>query len=234
MDSPLTATLTDPDGVTGETWTWSWSDTPTGTFTTITGENTATYTPVTEDVGRYLKAAVSYTDAFGAKSAEQVSENPTATQPPPEFAEDVVTFTVDENATMGTIGTSHGHRTRGARPSPTRSGGDDRRQFPLRNFNEDFSLNTSTGEITVKPDATINSSEHSVTWTDHLCARPYSVTITATDTAGGTATVNVTINITDVDEPGRLYFCCPPSLPTSYVRCAGRTRRLCTRRRTLL
>ena len=216
MDSPLTATLTDPDGVTGDTWTWSWSDTSTGTFTPITGENTATYTPVTEDVGRYLKAAVTYTDAFGAQSAEQVSENPTATQPPPEFAEDVVTFTVDENATMGTVGTVTAMHPGGETITYSATNPEiitylpDGTSFPLRNFNEDFSLNTSTGEITVKPDATINS-EFSVVDGSTYFAEPYQITITATDTAGGTGTVNVTINITDVDEPGFLTFCCPPS-----------------------
>ena len=105
VGKPLTATLTDPDGVTGETWTWSWSDTVTGAFTIITGENTATYTPVTEDVGRYLKASASYRDSIGVKSVEQVSDNPAVIGSPPVFAEDSLTFTVDENVTTGTIGT---------------------------------------------------------------------------------------------------------------------------------
>ena len=61
VNAPLTATLTDPDGVTGETWTWSWAETSTGAFTIISGANTATYTPVTDDLGRFLKASVSYT-----------------------------------------------------------------------------------------------------------------------------------------------------------------------------
>ena len=66
VNRPLTATLADPDGASGETWTWSWAMTPGGSFTTISGANTTSYTPVVGDAGRYLKAAVSYTDAFGS------------------------------------------------------------------------------------------------------------------------------------------------------------------------
>ena len=73
----LTATLTDPDGgVTGRTWTWSWSTTRTGSFTTISGADTATYTPAPADDGRYLKASATYTDSFGGnQSAAETSAN---------------------------------------------------------------------------------------------------------------------------------------------------------------
>ena len=194
MDSPLTATLTDPDGVTGETWTWSWSDTVTGAFTIITGENTATYTPVTEDVGRYLKASASYRDSIGVKSVEQVSDNPAVIGSPPVFAEDSLTFTVDENVTTGTIGTITATGSEGETITYS-VGGDDETAF-----NEDFSLNSSTGVITVKPDATI----------DYESTPSYSVTITATDTEAEMAMVNVTINVTDVNEPGTVSFAAQP------------------------
>ena len=80
VDVALTATLTDPDGgVTGTTWQWSSSDSATGTFAPITGATAASYTPLSGDVGNYLKATASYTDTDGPnKSAEQVSDNAVA------------------------------------------------------------------------------------------------------------------------------------------------------------
>ena len=72
VDTPLTATLTDPDGVSGAT-TWAWHRTPDGTsaWAAITGVASASYTPVTADVGRYLRATASYTD--DADNAESLT-----------------------------------------------------------------------------------------------------------------------------------------------------------------
>ena len=46
-----------------------------GTYTPISGATAASYTPVSGDVGNYLKATASYTDSTGSDSAEQVSDN---------------------------------------------------------------------------------------------------------------------------------------------------------------
>ena len=81
VDTESTATVTDPDGsVSAVTWQWSKSDTANGTFTNITGETNAAYTPASADLSKYLKAAASYTDRRGSgKSAEsapaQVAES---------------------------------------------------------------------------------------------------------------------------------------------------------------
>ena len=188
MGEPLTATLGDPDGgITSDTWSWSWSATSTGSFTTITGANSPTYTPVQPNVGRYLKATVSYTDSLtSGRSASQTADNATSNNPPPEFADNSVTLSVNENTTSGTVG-----RVTATDPDSdaiTYSvGGTDETAFK-----EDFSLNASNGEITVKSDATI----------DHETKPSYSVTITATDPYGGTDTVTLTINVTNVDEAG--------------------------------
>ena len=185
VNAPLTATLTDPDGVTGETWTWSWAETSTGAFTIISGANTATYTPVTDDLGRFLKASVSYTDPFGEKSGERVSDN-AVTNSPPVFDDDSLTVTVNENATTGTVSTVTATDPDGDTITYSVGGADEMA------FNEDFSLDTSNGEITVNSDATI----------DHESKPSYSVAITAADPYGGADTVALTINVTDVDEPG--------------------------------
>ena len=75
----LTASLRDPDGeVSGVTWQWASSATAGGAFTDLSGNgaDTASYTPQRGDVGRYLRATSSYTDAYGSgKSASAVSGN---------------------------------------------------------------------------------------------------------------------------------------------------------------
>ena len=169
MGRPLTATLSDSDGgVLIPTWTWAWSTSSTGSFTPISSASSATYTPVPEDVGRYLKASVSYTDSQGSgKTAEMTSANAVAANPPPVFDPTSVTFAVNENATTGTVGT-----VTAADPD------NDAITYSLGGagaaFNEDFSLGSTSGAITVKTGATI----------DHESKASYSVTITATDTVG--------------------------------------------------
>ena len=76
VGTALTATLTDPDRVaTGPTWQWSKSNTSGGTFADISGATSGSYAPVAEDVGKYLKAAASYSDGHGSgKTAESTSE----------------------------------------------------------------------------------------------------------------------------------------------------------------
>ena len=78
--SPVTATLTDHDGTTSsESWSWSRSDTPGGTFTPISGATSNPYTPVVADIGKYLKATVSYTDPHGSgKSATSAASSQVA------------------------------------------------------------------------------------------------------------------------------------------------------------
>ena len=68
----ITATLADADGsVSGASWQWSSADSASGTFTNIPGATTEAYTTVAADIGKYLKATVSYTDGHGSgKSAD--------------------------------------------------------------------------------------------------------------------------------------------------------------------
>ena len=95
----ITTVLSDPDGrVTGVTWTWAFSSNGTTNWRTIIGENSSTYTTVTADVGSYLRATASYTDAAGpGKSAEAVT---TA----------AVTEDDDGSVTLSSTGTSDGDR----------------------------------------------------------------------------------------------------------------------------
>ena len=66
VGTAVTARLTDPDGApTGVTWQWAWStgSSAGGTWTPISGATGSSYTPVETDVGRYLRATASYSDA---------------------------------------------------------------------------------------------------------------------------------------------------------------------------
>ena len=72
MGDVLTASLTDPDGGVLAGVTWQWARSPNGStgWTNISGATSqgsvsATYTPVGDDVGNYLQATASYTDAQG-------------------------------------------------------------------------------------------------------------------------------------------------------------------------
>ena len=69
-----TASVTDPDGtVSSESWRWARGTTATGSFSTISGATSAGYTPVAADVGKYLRATVTYTDPEGSgKTASAV------------------------------------------------------------------------------------------------------------------------------------------------------------------
>ena len=75
VDAELDAALADPDGdVSGLTWQWSWSNTKNGNYSNIDGATSTSYTPVTGDVGKYLRATASYTDGEGSgKTAQMVS-----------------------------------------------------------------------------------------------------------------------------------------------------------------
>ena len=99
---------------------------------------------------------------------------------PPEFSAAAQTFTVRENSPTGSpVGTV-------TAPDPENDpitysvGGAD-----AAAFNGDFNLDPATGEIAVKSGATIDETRNSA----------YAVTITATDPAGGTDTIDVTIDV---------------------------------------
>ena len=85
-DRMLTATLSDPDTMRASpvpSWKWARSDAPGGEFTDISGAETVTYTPLDGDVGKYLRATVTYADGEDEvnetdrnKKAMVVSANP--------------------------------------------------------------------------------------------------------------------------------------------------------------
>ena len=66
VDEPITASVLDYDGdVTNARWQWSISDSPSSDATPISGANTASYTPVAGDLGKYLHVVADYDDGNG-------------------------------------------------------------------------------------------------------------------------------------------------------------------------
>ena len=197
----VTATLTDPDGgETTVTWQWAKSDTENGSFSNITTATSDSYTPVTADVGKWLKVTASYTDRRGpSKTATKTADNAVDTSPHkvPAFATDTQTLTVAENApgdtTVGTVSTTD---TDGDDLVYTFGGTDGTA------FDDDFILDTNSGEIKVKTNNSIDYEDRTT----------YTITISVSDgeDASGVTenpamiddSITVTINVTNVDEAG--------------------------------
>ena len=182
----FTATLTDPDGgVTGTTWVWAKANTQDGAYTAISGETSATYTPADEDEGKFLKATASYTDRRGAgKTAEAVSANAvgTGTNRAPDFGATTATREFSENTPSG--------QTIGA-PVKATDADNDVLEYTLEGTDAaSFQIVGTNGQIQTRTGITYN----------HEDKDSYSVTVKADDKKGGTDTIDVTINVIDVNE----------------------------------
>ena len=188
----ITATLTDPDDdITGTTWQWSRSLNPLDLtdhqWVNINNATSASYTPLDADLTYYLQATASYTDGEGSgksAKAETTQAVGAGTNRPPDFG-----------ATSTT-----------------------------RSFPEDTAANTNIGDPVVAYDPdTGNILTYSLEGTDaasfyivdtsgqiqtisgvtydHETKASYSVTVKADDKNGGTATIDVTITVTDANDP---------------------------------
>ena len=83
----ITATLRDPDGsISNESWQWESSPSGTISWNDITGATESTYTPVTVDQGRRLRATVSYSDGHGSGKSASSSRTAEVEGPPPSPA----------------------------------------------------------------------------------------------------------------------------------------------------
>ena len=83
VGTELEAALTDSDGaVSGLTWQWSRSDAKNGNYSNIGEAVSASYMPVTGDVGKFLRAAASYTDGEDSgKTAQMASYRQVRAEP---------------------------------------------------------------------------------------------------------------------------------------------------------
>ena len=190
----ITATLEDDDEPTTTTWQWYRTSSRSGTGTVITNATSSFYTPVANDVDRYLRVVASYNDGFDtgntavAFSANRVQEAPPS-QDPPEFPSDGdYDRSIRENLPAG--------KYVGASVTAT-DASNDRLTYSIPDSDE-FEIVDSAGQLRTKVEL------------DHEGQEQHSVTITATDPGGLTDTVSVTITVEDVDETpvvtGPTYF----------------------------
>ena len=106
VETALTAMLTDLDGEPSlVSWQWARADSPTGSYSNISSGDS--YTPVADDLNKYLRATASYTDPQGSgKSADAVSANAVQAAPgtnsEPVFSADTATRSVEENTAAET------------------------------------------------------------------------------------------------------------------------------------
>ena len=183
----LTATLTDQDSpVTSTTWVWAHSDAQVGTYTDISGATLATYTHADGDVGKFLKATASYTDSHGpGKTAVAVSANAVGSRAnrAPDFGATNATREFPESRDPGLAV--------GIPVKATDADTNDVLDYTLEGTDaSSFEIVPTDGQIKTKDGVTY----------DHEAKDNYSVTVKVEDKNGGTDTIDVTINVTDINE----------------------------------
>ena len=187
LNVPLVATLTDPDGIVSEEWQWQRSASRGGPWTDIDGATLSSYTPVAPDRDEYLRATVTYEDGFDAGNpANAVTEFTTANQrgsnTAPALPASVDDIAIPEDSRPG--------RSVGA-PVRATDNENDPLVYTLSGASE-FVIGRTTGQIAVAADATFDFDTPPTS---------YTVTVTADDGFGGQDTVDVTINLENVNEP---------------------------------
>ena len=219
LGSPVTARLEDPDGgVTITSWAWYWADDDaTENFSTINGDTggkiddatTPSYTPVKANDGKFLQAAVTYTDEFSAPGTDPNTVPNTvrmttanavrvdaAAKRSPRFPSAATERRVAENTpATGAVGAPV-MATDEDQDDATLTyvlEGTDSSAFTLARYEETVDNNQvtrTTGQIMVGD----------TTMLDYETKNSYSVVVKATDSDNQSATTRVTIRVNNVDE----------------------------------
>ena len=185
LNQLLNATLEDPDGMQGESWTWhrsmngtsGWGDPITGTVSNV-------FTPLAADRDHYLRATVEYSDAHGTKTARGITDLPAANTRASNMApvlDSVEPISIPENTRAGSnVG------------GPVAASDADR--DPLRyslQGSSDFVIDSRTGQIKVADGVVLDFD---------LGQTSYTLTVGVDDGYEGQDSVTVTITITGVNE----------------------------------
>ncbi len=228
VDRPLSASLSDEDdGVAEQSWQWARSVDGT-TWTDIEGASPSTRSPTPDDVDMYLRATVTYSDKFGTgKTASAVSANRvearTLSNAAPSFADQDgddttpyidIALSVEENAALGTaIGTV----------SATDADGDvlfyellDTPDLRDAVGAARFTIDSATGQIRVGKVLGADDGEREDEDSTGLAGSPplpdgedaadprnskYVLRVKVSDPSTASATVNVIVTVSDVNEP---------------------------------
>ena len=132
------------------------------------------------DDGYYLMVEASYTDALGSQTASITTTMAVTSNQPPAFADDTATRTVAENTAAGmNIGD----------PVTATDPDNDTLTYSLSGTDAaSFDIGMSTGQLMTKAAL------------DYETKMSYMVTVTATDPDGESDSIEVTINVTNVEE----------------------------------
>ena len=226
VSRPLGASLSDEDeGVAVQRWQWARSDDGT-TWTDIDGATSSRRSPAEADEGMYLRAKVTNSDKFGSgKTASAVSANPvearTLSNAAPGFVgrrgDEVTTVTlrVSENTAVG--------RSVGRRVSAT-DADDDILVYELLDtpdLEDDdgqprFTIDSASGQVRVGKVLGADDGEREDEDSTALTGSPalpsngdaddannseYVLRVRASDPSTASATVNVIVRVTEVNEP---------------------------------
>ena len=179
VGTAITATLEDGDIVSTVTWSWASGDNADGTDFSSIGTNSATYTPVAADAGKYIGAWATYDDGYDSGNTAMKVTDSAVSQLAVNGLE---APTYEENGTdaVGTYTASGG----GAASISWSLSGDDADDF-----------NISSGELT------FNTSPDYEEPADADTNNVYMVTVVATNDVNNVAAeLGVTITVTDVQD----------------------------------
>ena len=229
VSRPLEASLSDEDErVRNERWQWARSQDQT-TWTDIRGATSPRRTPATEDEGMYLRATVTYSDKFAAgKTASAVSVNPvearTLSNAAPSFADqDRVKSTPYVDVTRSVAESTAVGRPIGRRVSATDADDDilfyellDTPDLKDGDGDARFTIDSLTGQIRVGKLLGADDGETEDEDSTALTGTPalpdnenadtannskYVLRLKVSDPSTASATVNVIVKITNVNEP---------------------------------
>ena len=189
----ITATLTDPDGgVSDRTWAWQRWDPGASRWEAISGATSATYAPVSADIGRRVRVRAMYSDTAGeGQSATSTGFNVVAANMDPEFASSSTGRTIDENHSLDAFV--------GA-PVTATDPDDDPLKYSITGDVYAFAVRSRTGQIQVREGIRLDFETDS----------SYTVTLHVTDEKNDLDesdssiddTILVTISVRNLDEDG--------------------------------
>ena len=196
----------DEDGMVSDvTWQWSKADAATfgdgDTVTEIKGATMASYTPVTADDGKFLRATASYTDAEGdgktapaiSGQAVQKARNLAPVFTDEDTAEDSPGIQVEDRQVAENAGDGDavGAAVVATDTVDADNTDDDAIVYRLSGGDTDsFTIDSESGQIQVGANAML----------DYETKKSYMVTVTASDLEGLNSSIDVTIEVTNVDE----------------------------------
>ena len=183
VGTAVTASVTDLDVVVTDSVMWQWSKSMTmdGTFTDIADATLMAYTPMEADKNYYLRAKATYTDGYDSGNEKMATTtSAVVSNRAPMFAGATTTREVAENTAAGmNIGA----------PVAAMDPDGDTLDYTLSGTDaESFDIGDSTGQLMTKAAL------------DYETKMSYMVTVTAADPDGETDAIEVTINVTNVDE----------------------------------